>query len=287
MPLRRARAEARGEAVEEGAGQRDLRQQDQRLPAAPQRLGDRLEIDLRLAGAGDAVEQRDGEAVADGRRRSAAAARSCSADSAGRAWSGSRSAAIGRAGSGTSSSVPCASSPSITPGETPAAAASPDFDQARPSAASSSTRCRAGVMPLRRRAGEAHADHRPLRLQRLRRAEHHAQHHAARRRACSRRPSRRSGSALRAAAARRRCARSRGASSARTSSGASVPDGADRRAACRAARRRSCRARAAGRRRRCRARSTATGTSTETRCVPVKAWLRSPGRTADGDDSFH
>ena len=58
VPLRRAVAEPGGESVEERAGQRDLGQQHQRLPPLPQRLGDRLEIDLRLAGAGDALEQR-------------------------------------------------------------------------------------------------------------------------------------------------------------------------------------------------------------------------------------
>ena len=58
MPFRRAHAEARGEAVEELRGERDLRHQDQRLAAAPDGLRHRLEIDLGLARAGDAVEQR-------------------------------------------------------------------------------------------------------------------------------------------------------------------------------------------------------------------------------------
>ena len=57
MPGDRLAAEAGGEALEEGLGQRDFGEQDQRLPALPQRLGDRLEIDLGLARAGDAVEQ--------------------------------------------------------------------------------------------------------------------------------------------------------------------------------------------------------------------------------------
>ena len=61
MPLARARAEAGGETVEELGGQRDLGQQHERLPPLPQRLGDRLEIDLRLARAGDALEQGGGE----------------------------------------------------------------------------------------------------------------------------------------------------------------------------------------------------------------------------------
>ena len=50
-----------GEAVEELGGQRDLRQEHQRLPARPQGLGDRLEIDFRLARAGDAFEQGRGK----------------------------------------------------------------------------------------------------------------------------------------------------------------------------------------------------------------------------------
>ena len=68
MPFRRPHAEALGEAVEELRGERDLRHQDQRLPAAPDRLGHRLEIDLGLARAGDAVDQRHRKAaLVDGR----------------------------------------------------------------------------------------------------------------------------------------------------------------------------------------------------------------------------
>ncbi len=59
MPFRRPHAEARRKAVEELRGERDLRHQDQRLVLAADVLRHRLEIDLRLAGAGDAVEQRD------------------------------------------------------------------------------------------------------------------------------------------------------------------------------------------------------------------------------------
>ncbi len=61
VPFRRPRAEPRREPVEELGGQRDFRQQHERLPPLPQRLGDRLEIDLRLARAGDAFEQRRGK----------------------------------------------------------------------------------------------------------------------------------------------------------------------------------------------------------------------------------
>ena len=67
MPFRRAHAEALGEAVEELRGERDLRHQDQRLAPAPDGLGHRLEIDLGLAGAGDAVDQR--RRIAARRRR--------------------------------------------------------------------------------------------------------------------------------------------------------------------------------------------------------------------------
>ncbi len=51
------------EARHEGRGQRDLGQQDQRLPPGPDRVGHRLEEHLGLARPGDAVEQRHAEAV--------------------------------------------------------------------------------------------------------------------------------------------------------------------------------------------------------------------------------
>ena len=63
MPGRRPHAEAGREAVEELRRERDLGHQDQRLPALPHRLGDRLEIDLGLAGARHALEQRHGGAA--------------------------------------------------------------------------------------------------------------------------------------------------------------------------------------------------------------------------------
>ena len=65
MPGDRRAAEARLEALEEWLGERDLGQQDQRLFVLPQALGDRLEIDLGLARAGDSVEQHRIEALAD------------------------------------------------------------------------------------------------------------------------------------------------------------------------------------------------------------------------------
>ena len=65
MPGHRIAAEAGGEALQEGLGERDFGEQDERLPAAADRLGDRLEIDLGLARAGHAVEQpgREGAGV--------------------------------------------------------------------------------------------------------------------------------------------------------------------------------------------------------------------------------
>src|SRR5205823_13296488 len=61
-------AKALGEAVEELAGQRDLGNEDQRLFSPPNDLADSLEINLRLARSGDAVEQRDAIAAGDDRR---------------------------------------------------------------------------------------------------------------------------------------------------------------------------------------------------------------------------
>ena len=49
MPLQGRHAETLREAVEELAGQRNLRHQDQRLPAAADGFGNRLEIDFGLA----------------------------------------------------------------------------------------------------------------------------------------------------------------------------------------------------------------------------------------------
>ena len=62
-------AEARAEARQRLRGQADLRHQHQRLLAARQAVGDRVQVDLGLAAAGDAVEQQRGEAVARGQDR--------------------------------------------------------------------------------------------------------------------------------------------------------------------------------------------------------------------------
>ena len=162
MPFRRAHAEARGEAVEELRGQRDLRHQDQALPAASDRFGHRLEIDLGLARAGDAVDERDRIAALGDRAFSAAAAALWSGVKSGCAKSGSGGSATGSGGSTTVSSVPSSIRPSITPALTPASRAASLLPRSIPSARSASTRCPRRGHALRRRAGEAHAD--PLAL---------------------------------------------------------------------------------------------------------------------------
>ena len=63
MPGRGRGAEAALEALQPLGRERDLGQQHQHLPAGAQRRGDGLEIDLGLAGAGHAVEQRDAAAA--------------------------------------------------------------------------------------------------------------------------------------------------------------------------------------------------------------------------------
>ena len=63
MPFGRTHAEALREAVEELRRECDLGQEHQRLSPFPDRLGDRLEIDLGLARPGHAVEQVDHEAA--------------------------------------------------------------------------------------------------------------------------------------------------------------------------------------------------------------------------------
>ena len=57
MPHRRGGAEAAGEPLQPLRGQRDLRQQHQRLPPGAQAGGHRLQIHLGLAGAGDTIQQ--------------------------------------------------------------------------------------------------------------------------------------------------------------------------------------------------------------------------------------
>ena len=64
MPFGRLGAEALLAAGDELAGEGNLGHQHERLLALRERRGDGLEIDLGLARAGDAVEQRHGEAVA-------------------------------------------------------------------------------------------------------------------------------------------------------------------------------------------------------------------------------
>src|SRR5262249_36292180 len=59
VPLRGAHAEALREAVKERRGQGDLGDKHQRLFSTADDLADGLEINLRLASTGDAVEQGD------------------------------------------------------------------------------------------------------------------------------------------------------------------------------------------------------------------------------------
>ena len=62
MPLSRLGAKAVLKAFQKGVGQGDLGQQNENLVVLFQRGGNRFEIDFRLSGAGDAVDQRDGRA---------------------------------------------------------------------------------------------------------------------------------------------------------------------------------------------------------------------------------
>ena len=68
VPFQRTDAEPQCEAVQELSGQCDLRHQDQRLLAAADDFGDRLEIDFGLARTGDAIEQRDVKTAIRGQR---------------------------------------------------------------------------------------------------------------------------------------------------------------------------------------------------------------------------
>ena len=65
MPGGRRAAEARLEPLEEGFGEGDFGEQDERLAAGAEALGDGLEIDFGLARAGDSVEQDRVEAAAN------------------------------------------------------------------------------------------------------------------------------------------------------------------------------------------------------------------------------
>ena len=63
VPECRPRAEPRLEPLQPAGGQRDLREQDQRLPPPAQRRRDSLQIDFRLPGTRNAVDHRDVESV--------------------------------------------------------------------------------------------------------------------------------------------------------------------------------------------------------------------------------
>ena len=154
-----------------------------RLLPALQRARHGLEIDFRLAGAGDAVEQRRREVAAVDRRaqRMHGRAPARSSNSVTR-WCGSGSG--GRfSGIATSTRLPEATSPSTTPEEHRPPAPAPPWRGSAPSPAISSARLRAGVMRggSRRAFDKRHAEARLRRLEHGARAHHHAHHHAERR----------------------------------------------------------------------------------------------------------
>ena len=189
MPFGGPGAEARGEAIEELRSQRDFRQQDERLTARAQRRGDRLEIDLRLARAGDAFEQdraerarldrarqRVGGGALIGLQRSAARNRRSSG------------AAAGSGGSATISSAPSSTRPSITPRTAGGGLRERRLGQRR-AIGEGREHARARRREAKRRlAGRAIGEARRRRGRRLGRARRHAQHHAARRQGPARHP---------------------------------------------------------------------------------------------------
>ena len=181
MPGDRLVAEAGGEALEEGLGERDLGEQHQRLPPAAQRLGDRLEIDFGLARSGDPVEQEGRELGGPHRLdEDCAAASACAGSSSGGAWSGSGSGKGSSTDTSTASIAPALTSPRITPSDTPAAIASSRTSPCRsPIRSSACARC--ARQPLRNEAGGAIFGDRPPALERARRGEGHAQHRGERR----------------------------------------------------------------------------------------------------------
>jgi hypothetical protein len=147
MPFGGPRAEAGGDAVEEGAGERDLGQQDQGLAAGAQAVGDGLEVDLGLARAGDAAQER-GRIAAGGHRGAEGGGGGGLGVGERRAGpSGSSGGRGASRGAAISSMTPWASRPLITEPLTPASrASSAAVSPAPPRAASaSSRRARASV----------------------------------------------------------------------------------------------------------------------------------------------
>ncbi len=68
MPFGRLCPEPLLEPIEKARRECDFRQQDQNLLVLSERLGNRLEIDFRLAGPGDAIDQRGGKPAGANRR---------------------------------------------------------------------------------------------------------------------------------------------------------------------------------------------------------------------------
>ena len=196
MPQRRRDAEAALEALQPLRGQRDLRQQHQRLPARRAGCGDRLEIDLGLARAGDAVEQRDAEKralrppVAQRRRRRwPGRATAPGPDAPGRARE--RAAAMRQRSAAISSRA--SAMPRTTPAPTPGGprqlgAASARSVAPAPRARGAARRRLSGVIRGRR----CRRARQPIcgagRLERRRHAHRHAQHGAGRRQRVGRDP---------------------------------------------------------------------------------------------------
>ena len=157
MPHGGRPAEAAREALQQLRRERDLRQQHQHLAALPEDRGDRLEIDLGLAGAGHAFQQGDAMAARASRRKAPAPPLPGSATAA------RERARPRRARPRPPAAVPAASRPaSVIALTTPAL----DLGHARnlgrkrgtPSASAASTRCRAG---LRRACATSAAATRP------------------------------------------------------------------------------------------------------------------------------
>ncbi len=188
MPLRRAHPESRRETIQRLRGERDFRHQDQALAAARYRFGHRLEIDLGLARAGDAVEQGDGvaagaHAVAQRRARRGLGGREI----------GNGVTRVGR---------PCGRLRRQRDGlqrafvDQPVEHAGRDARFARRIAlgageAVGKERQNAGARgghALRRRAGDAHADPHAFRPELLSHPQRHAQDHAARAQSVARYP---------------------------------------------------------------------------------------------------
>ena len=180
VPLHRRAAEAALEAVHELAGEGDLGQHDERLRAPLQGARHRLEVDLGLARAGDAVEQRHREAALGGGAQRVRGVRLRVAElDLGVGGVGHGEAPLGDRHLDQHAGLDEAVDHGV---EHWASAASAALARTWPSAATLRARWRAGVM----RGGSArrielHPEAGLVRLEHRRRPHHHAHHHAQRR----------------------------------------------------------------------------------------------------------